>query len=95
MAGETPASSATFAMVMFLAVVVSFDDLHDLVQAGQALAEWFHALDASARQPCRRAFVSPNAESVSKFSGMWGNLLSMPDDCACSRALVIAKEMSK
>jgi hypothetical protein len=36
-------------MVMFLAVVVSFDDLHDVVQAGQAIAEWFHALDASAR----------------------------------------------
>jgi hypothetical protein len=38
-------------MVVFLAVVVSFDDLHDVVQAGQALAEWFHALEVSARDP--------------------------------------------
>jgi hypothetical protein len=41
-------------MVMFLAVVVSFDDLHDDVQVGQAFLEWFHAVDVTARHLCPR-----------------------------------------
>ncbi|GLY32307.1 hypothetical protein Kisp02_56720 [Kineosporia sp. NBRC 101731] len=67
-AGETPASAATFAMVMFLAVVVSFDDLHDAVQVGQALAEWFHALQASARDPYRRAIAAGTMNTFQDFS---------------------------
>ncbi|GAB6902674.1 hypothetical protein JCM9957A_57660 [Kineosporia succinea] len=56
-AGETPASAATLAMVVFLAVVVSFDDPHDVVWVGQSMNEWFHAVDASARHPVRAGKV--------------------------------------
>jgi hypothetical protein len=37
-------------MVMFLAVVVSFDACAFSQQVGQVLAEWLHAPDASARE---------------------------------------------
>jgi hypothetical protein len=67
-------------MVMFLAVVVSFDDLHVVVQAGQAILEWFHALDASARLVRRQVALRLQNEEISRFSEIPSNLSRRPDD---------------
>jgi hypothetical protein len=63
-------------MVSFLAVVVSFDDLHDVVQAPAAtrIRHMFHALDVigKTRVPEINADLFASVMEISKFLGDGG-----------------------